>query len=81
MDTEEGKLSLRNARYSAWAESTVGSLVPVRDYLWREVLQGLGAVRTSGAFYFLVPLPPHVRVLLSITSLQRSSSTSALYND
>lgn len=42
-----------------WVKQQVSSLVAVREALW-PILEGMGTVRTSGAFYFLVPLPKEV---------------------
>lgn len=42
-----------------WVQSTVSSLEIVRAALL-PVLESVGTVRTTGAFYFLVPVPPEV---------------------
>lgn len=49
-------LDADEATVGGWIEREVRSLDVVRAELWK-VLAPLGTVRTSGAFYFLVPLP------------------------
>lgn len=43
----------------SWVSRTVGSLASVRAALW-PILEPLGTIYTTGAFYFLVPVPPKV---------------------
>lgn len=43
----------------SWVTSQVRSLDSVRSLVW-DAVAPLGTVRTSGAFYFLVPVPAHV---------------------
>lgn len=42
-----------------WFQQHLAGLDRVREALW-PILRPLGTVKTSGAFYFLVPLPPLV---------------------
>lgn len=42
-----------------WFNEHLKGLEAVREALW-PVLEKLGTVKTFGAFYFLVPLPPNV---------------------
>lgn len=48
-----------NPAHNPWFQSHLQSLQQVREVLW-PVLQPLGTVYTTGAFYFLVPVPLHV---------------------
>ena len=43
-----------------WVGQTVSTLNSVRTELW-PILEPLGTVYTTGAFYFLVPVPEKVR--------------------
>lgn len=43
----------------SWVGQTVSTLAEVRAALW-PILEPLGTVYTTGAFYFLVPVPPKV---------------------
>lgn len=43
-----------------WVGQTVSTLNAVRAELWR-ILEPLGTIYTTGAFYFLVPVPPKVK--------------------
>ena len=43
----------------SWIQHKVDSLVVVREAIW-DIVARLGTVLTSGAFYFLIPLPPCV---------------------
>ena len=43
----------------SWVGQTVSTLTDVRAALW-PILEPLGTVYTTGAFYFLVPVPPKV---------------------
>lgn len=44
---------------NSWLESHILSLKEVREALWPIVAQ-MGTVKTNGAFYFLVPVPPNI---------------------
>lgn len=43
----------------SWVSQTVASLASVRAALW-PILEPLGTTYTTGAFYFLVPVPAKV---------------------
>ena len=43
-----------------WVRRQVLGLRSVREAVW-EAVRPMGAVKTDGAFYHLVPVPPHVR--------------------
>ena len=43
-----------------WVRRQVLGLRSVREAVW-EAVRPMGAVKTDGAFYYLVPVPPHVR--------------------
>lgn len=45
----------------SWVTQTVQTLKDVRAILWT-VVEPLGTLYTKGAFYFLVPVPPEVRI-------------------
>jgi len=55
---------------SQWAKDNVGSLEAARAALF-PILAQLGTVRTSGAFYFLVPVPEHVAEAEAVEVLAR----------
>eukprot|EP01032_Pedospumella_encystans_P011481 gene11481-13347_t len=64
--------------YSAWARTTVGSLVATREALW-PVLAPLGTIYTKGAFYFLVPVPPELSEDEAVDILARQFSVLLMY--
>ena len=70
---EEEEEEEAKATPSHWVARQVSELEPCREVLWGAVEQ-TGAVRTDGAFYFLVPLPPAWRVFDSGDSSSSSSS-------
>lgn len=64
-------LDADQAAAGGWIEQQVRGLDAVRAAL-REVLEPLGTVWTSGAIYFLVPLPAGVSELEAVDLLARS---------
>ena len=70
---KQAKEEEAKATPSHWVARQVSELEPCREVLWGAVEQ-TGAVRTDGAFYFLVPLPPAWRVFDSGDSSSSSSS-------
>ena len=43
----------------SWVRRQVLGLRSVREAMW-EAVRPMGTVKTDGAFYYLVPVPPHV---------------------
>ena len=54
----------------SWVAQTVSTLAEVRAALW-PILKPLGTVYTTGAFYFLVPVPPKVSEYPSCTRTEQ----------
>ena len=58
----QGETSMKNGTTThpyTWVQNTVATLNSVRTALW-PILQPLGTVYSTGAFYFLVPVPKGV---------------------
>ena len=68
---DEGMILSDNS-YSDWAKNTIGTLIEVREKLWNKVLKSLGTIKTTGAFYFLVPIPTFVSEDEAIDILAKS---------
>eukprot|EP01041_Mallomonas_annulata_P003376 gene3376-6694_t len=51
--------SYRNQHGISWVDAKIRSLDSVRTAVW-EAVESMGGVRSSGAFYFLVPIPVQV---------------------